>query len=146
VVLGLDEGVSTEALGGVYEDDGKKTLNDARFIVGDYVSCAVLPPSDLTGEVVPATEAIRSHVGRGDGFGREGRSTIGVIPPPSRQDRWFGGDPGSSGRRTSDYRGGRDFPRQGERDQRGGGSLPEGEWRRGERLPEPPRRSRRGAR
>ncbi|KAK0738208.1 Sin3 associated polypeptide p18-domain-containing protein [Schizothecium vesticola] len=36
------------------EDDGERTLHDAKFIVGDYLSCAILPPDEVTGKVVPA--------------------------------------------------------------------------------------------
>ncbi|KAF4449845.1 Histone deacetylase complex subunit SAP18 [Fusarium austroafricanum] len=98
-------------------DDKLKTLSDSRFVVGDYITCAILPPlSD--GSVAPVSsvrreqasgshEARGSYRGRDNGFGRGG------------------------------FRGGRG----GWRDDVGG-DFPMGEWRRGERLPDAPGRSR----
>ncbi|KAK4106482.1 hypothetical protein N658DRAFT_555362 [Parathielavia hyrcaniae] len=50
---GPDEGVSSD------DDDEEEavTLADARFITGDLLSCAILPPDELTGDVVPASSA-----------------------------------------------------------------------------------------
>ncbi|PHH76345.1 hypothetical protein CDD80_1586 [Ophiocordyceps camponoti-rufipedis] len=49
-----------------------KTLNDARFVVGDFISCAILPPLP-DGSVAPASNARRDsgrgHVGRENGMG-----------------------------------------------------------------------------
>lgn len=47
-ILG-SEGIMTGALGGSPE----KTLQDARFVVGDYISCCILPPLP-DGSVAPA--------------------------------------------------------------------------------------------
>lgn len=101
-----------------------KTLREAHFVVGDYVSCAVLPPlSD--GSVAPAMNARResSAAGRGGPRGHRG----GFQGP----DDGFG--------RLGEGRGGRDGWRNG-----GGSSVPLGEWRRGERLPDGPARRSRG--
>ena len=57
--------------GGGGGDDGAKTLAEARFVTGDFISCAILPPNELTGDVAPASDA---RMGRGAGVG-EARST-----------------------------------------------------------------------
>lgn len=89
-------------------DDKTKTLSDCRFVVGDYITCAILPPlSD--GSVAPAS-SVRREQASGP---REVR----------------GGRDNGSGRRNS--RGGR----VGRRDDVGG-DFPMGDWRRGERLPD----------
>lgn len=46
--------------------DRLKTLAECRFIPGDLISCAILPPNDYTGEVQPASAA---REGRGSGPG-----------------------------------------------------------------------------
>ncbi|KAK5312877.1 hypothetical protein LTR93_011148 [Exophiala xenobiotica] len=90
-------------------DDAEKTLEDARFVIGDFVDCAVFAPlSD--GTVVSR----RSVSGRGgnweNGYGRVRGGSYGL---------------GSRG----NYNG----PRTGELG--GPASIPSGEWRRRERLP-----------
>ncbi|KAH7140632.1 Sin3 associated polypeptide p18-domain-containing protein [Dactylonectria macrodidyma] len=97
--------------------DKDKTLNDARFVVGDYISCAVIPPlSD--GSVAPASSIRREPT------------------MPSREGRGgFRG--GFQGRENGNGRGGSRGGRGGWRDEFGGG-FPRGEWRRGERLPGSP--------
>lgn len=108
-----------------------KTLGEARFVVGDYVSCAILPPlSD--GSVAPISAARReSNAGYRDGRGARGGG---------------GGGGGFHSRENG-------LGRPGMRDTRGGGrgggglgaNVPMGEWRRGERLPDgPPSRPRGG--
>ncbi|XP_044717532.1 sin3 associated polypeptide p18 (SAP18) domain-containing protein [Hirsutella rhossiliensis] len=87
------------------EQDIGRTLGDARFVVGDYVSCAILPPlSD--GSVAPASNARRDvssglrdargqrggYRGRENGFARGGnhggrggrRDGSGGDAPPAR--------------------------------------------------------------
>ncbi|KXX78029.1 Histone deacetylase complex subunit SAP18 [Madurella mycetomatis] len=133
---GPDEGVPEGSV-----DDGAKTLADARFMTGDYISCAILPPDELTGDVVPASSA---RVGRGAGVG-EARGSMGSAPPPPppQRNRDYGGS--SSGFRGRGFRRGinHGYGRGGYygRDQpfgRGDGGIPDGEWRRGDRLPDPP--------
>ena len=99
--------------------EADKSLQDARFLIGDYVECAVLPALD-DGSVAPPL-----------------RGGSGPPPPPG------GGGGGGSGRggmrafRENGFgrsgRGGR-----GERggDRGGPPALPVGDWKRGERLPE----------
>lgn len=99
----------------------EKTLQDVKFVVGDYVSCAILP--------VQANGGVAPHPtgpARGGGFGA-GRGEYG-----------FGGRGGSMGPRENGggYRG-RGGPRGGFGQGMGAG-VPNGEWRRGERVPEGP--------
>lgn len=131
-------GVSSEAA---------KTLADARFVVGDFLSVAILPPSSVDGSVVPASAA---RMGRGYGVGQaslggSGGGGGGGAPPHFPvvgRDRGYGGygyGRGGLGSRMSGGGGG-GYGREG-----GGAVLPVGEWRRGERLPDgPPQPSGRG--
>ncbi|KAK8012386.1 hypothetical protein PG991_009761 [Apiospora marii] len=112
--------------------DADKTLADARFVVGDYISVAILPPLG-DGSVPPASSA---RMGRGAGAGEAGRV----------RDRFsgVGGGPGGARDRENGFGGGRLGRSRG----RGGGpgrhddfgrvGVPMGEWRRGERLPDAP--------
>ncbi|KOS16949.1 Histone deacetylase complex subunit SAP18 [Escovopsis weberi] len=97
------------------EDAGQKTLADARFVVGDYLSCAVLPPL-ADSSVAPASTAKRNSVA---GRGARGGARVGM----GARDADFGRSNGRSAR-------------DGRRDS--GGGFPMGEWRRGEKLPEGP--------
>lgn len=67
--------------GETVEAESSKTLAEARFMVGDYVTCAILPPAD-DGTVTPASAASAARNrggaprggagqrgGRGGGFG-----------------------------------------------------------------------------
>ncbi|KAF2396314.1 hypothetical protein EJ06DRAFT_585209 [Trichodelitschia bisporula] len=88
------------------EGDADKTLGDARFVIGDYVSCAVFPPLP-NGDVAapPGPRGLRSpEFPRG--------------PGPVRENGFGGG----FGRGRGRY----EAPR---------GSVPSGEWRRGEVPP-----------
>lgn len=87
--------------------EADKALQDARFIVGDYVECAILPPLEdgsvappLRGGSGPSQAGGGMRAFRDNGFGRPGRGG------PRGGDR--GGPP----------------------------ALPPGDWKRGERLPE----------
>ncbi|KAK1984788.1 Sin3 associated polypeptide p18 [Colletotrichum cereale] len=101
-----------------------KTLGDAKFVVGDYISCAILPPLP-DGSVAPALTA-RNDRTAGPFSARGGLGGLASQGP--RRDAAFGG------------RQGRDRDRR--RSGHGESGFPEGEWRRGERLPEdPPDRS-----
>ncbi|KAF0320599.1 hypothetical protein GQ607_012180 [Colletotrichum asianum] len=92
-----------------------KTLGEFKFVVGDYVSCAILPP--LTdGSVAPAITA------RNDRPTGPRGPAAGHPPHNNRRDAGFAGRPGRDReRRRSGF---------------GDGGFPEGEWRRGERLPD----------
>ncbi|OAQ62329.1 Sin3-associated polypeptide Sap18 [Pochonia chlamydosporia 170] len=111
-----------------------KTLGEARFVVGDYISCAILPPLG-DGSIAPASTA-RRESNAGFREGRGGRPSGG------------GGGPGFHSRENGFGRPGGHEGRGGSRGGRRGGhgaSMPMGEWRRGERLPDvPPSRPRGG--
>jgi histone deacetylase complex subunit SAP18 len=113
VVLGhgddYDQETDTAGLGRI-DGDAHKTLADARFVIGDYISCAVFPPlaDGSVAPLPPATPAIRGTAGRGG--------------PPPRGDN---GRPPRSGR--GQFAGDRNSGPHG---------VPNGEWRRGERVPE----------
>ncbi|KAL2220525.1 Sin3 associated polypeptide p18-domain-containing protein [Thermoascus aurantiacus ATCC 26904] len=91
----------------VQGDDADRTLQDVRFVIGDYVDCAIQPPLE-DGSVAPPLS------GRGSVIGGPGM-------------RAFGGPRENGYGRSS--RGG---PRGGN----GGGGVPPGDWRRGERVPD----------
>ncbi|KAI1106899.1 Sin3 associated polypeptide p18-domain-containing protein [Jackrogersella minutella] len=106
------------------EADGDKTLDEARFVVGDYISCAVLPPLP-DGSVAPASSA---RTGRGTGAG-DSRSGVGRAPIGAYVVRDRERENGIARPRNN----GRGYDGFGNR-----GNMPTGEWRRGERLPDPP--------
>lgn len=117
VILGHGDDYDQEndpAALGRMDGDAQKTLADARFVIGDYISCAVFPPlaDGSVAPLPPATPAIRGTSGRGG--------------PPR----------GENGRPPRSGRGGdRAFGPMG---------VPHGEWRRGERVPEYARSGRGG--
>ncbi|KAI1828422.1 hypothetical protein F4861DRAFT_490010 [Xylaria intraflava] len=111
------------------DTDPGKTLSDARFIVGDYISCAILPPLP-DGSVAPASSA---RMGRGMGAG-ESRLAVGRAPDGPARDR------DSPFTRHARGRGGigkGGYDHFSLREPRGSG-VPSGEWRRGEKLPDMP--------
>ena len=105
-----------------------KTLGDARFVVGDYISCAILPPLP-DGSVAPASSA---RMGRGTGAG-ESRLAVGNAPGEPSRDRDVPFSRHSRGR-GGVGRGG--YEHLNPRGARAG--VPSGEWRRGEKLPDMP--------
>lgn len=107
--------------------DGTKTLATSKFVVGDYICCAIFPPL-ADAAVAPPPPAP-------------------VPPPASRGSVPMGGRGGAGPRRGgygNVYAGGHDgnfrgdFSRHGGRGDFGATSLPSGDWNRGERLPEAP--------
>lgn len=63
------------------ERDGRKTLGQAKFVVGDSVSCAILPPLE-DGSValgVPARRESKSSGWEGGRMGRDGRGGGGAF-------------------------------------------------------------------
>ena len=94
-------------------EDAEKTLEEARFVIGDFVDVAVFPPlSD--GTVVSRGSAM------GGGFGnRNGAAGVGRENGYSARGGRGGGGGGGFGRDRGDF----------------GAPVPPGEWRRGERLP-----------
>ncbi|OHE93803.1 Sin3 associated polypeptide p18 [Colletotrichum orchidophilum] len=102
-----------------------KTLKEFNFVVGDYVSCAILPPLP-DGSVAPALTVRNDRVA--GPFGARGA---------------MGGPPSQGPRRDAGFGGRQGWDRDRRRSAFGDGGFPEGEWRRGERLPDdPPERSR----
>jgi histone deacetylase complex subunit SAP18 len=106
-------------------DDAEKTLADARFVIGDFVDCAVFPPL-ADGSVAPGTSA--TYGARTASYGGGPRGGGG---PPLAENGYGrprgGGFIGGGGR--GGLGGGRgDFGRD--------GTIPSGEWRRGEKLPD----------
>lgn len=120
--------------------DAAKTLADARFVVGDFVSVAILPPSSADGSVQPASAA---RTGRGYGAGQ----AVSPTGPPGMM-RGYGGGVGEM-RSVRMGRGGGGGAGGGYGREGGNTVPPVGEWRRGERLPDvpgPPGRGRDGGR
>ena len=112
------------------EGDIDKTLQSARFVIGDYISCAVFPPL-VDGAVAPPSSA--SSAGpTGMSSGGFGRSYSGSGPgrPPRREN---GFPPGGYG---GPYGGGAGRLRGNGRFDSSSRNVPIGEWRRGERLPD----------
>ncbi|KAF8864199.1 hypothetical protein BDZ45DRAFT_57257 [Acephala macrosclerotiorum] len=106
--------------------DPEKTLQDARFVIGDYVSVTISPAMPNGGVAPPPSGPSRGGFGAGRGMGEfGGRGGSGP------RENGFGG--GYRGRGGS--RGGGNF---------GGGFVPAGEWRRGERVPDGPAGAGRG--
>lgn len=124
-----------------------RTLGDARFVIGDWVECAIFPPG-ADGSVAPApastAQAYRgARTGdfgaRGEGGGREFAAREYRVGG----DTFFGGRGGVlGGPRENGFggfrvgRGGRGGGGFGGDGIRGGEGVPMGEWRRGERVPE----------
>ncbi|KAI4592603.1 hypothetical protein KJ359_011054 [Pestalotiopsis sp. 9143b] len=115
--------------GGAVRSDGLKTLADARFVVGDYISLAILPVLE-DGSIAPPSAA---RMGRGAGAGEAG-TVVGRAPGLVGRERLhdFGGRRGGRGGRADAFGwGGRGGGGGG-----GGSGVPTGEWRRGEQLPD----------
>lgn len=89
------------------EGDADKTLADARFVIGDYIACAIYPPTS-DGRVAPPPVSSRPP--------REPYMAPRGLPPPPRENG-YGPPRGRGGR------GGFGAP------------PPPGDWRRGERPP-----------
>ncbi|KAF9734616.1 hypothetical protein PMIN06_010707 [Paraphaeosphaeria minitans] len=108
------------------DGDPDKSLADAKFVIGDYVSCAVLPPhadgSVQAAPPPPPTGPARGGPPPRDGFGGRGGGR--------EYANGYGGRGGHEGFGRGGGRGGR-FD-----DRRDFGSVPSGEWRRGEAPPE----------
>lgn len=97
-------------------DGGDRTLAESRFVIGDFIDCAVFPPlSD--GSVMPRGAAVaRTNGGSGYGRGRGSGSGSGSYAPragaPIPSGEWRRGErlPGESGFRMSGPRPGRKAP------------------------------------
>lgn len=121
-----EAGVGGGQVAGPLGGEPDKTLQDARFVIGDYVSCAIMPPLANGSVAPPPAGAARGGFGgfggrpqMGGDFGGRGGGFGGP-----RENGFGGGFRGRGG-----MRGGGNF---------GQGTVPTGEWRRGERVPEGP--------
>lgn len=98
------------------EGDANKTLADARFVIGDFVACAIYPPGP-DGRVPPPPAG-----------GRSGRDSYSGGRGPPRENGYgggFGRGGGGFGGPRGGYGGGGRGPM--------GAGPPPGDWRRGER-------------
>lgn len=109
-------------LGSTTEDESNVMLQDTKFVIGDYVSVSILPPG-IDGEVAEAPAF------RGPILKMESRLSNGIDVDFSG----FGEKSLGSRRRR---RGGRN---RGGNTFSGTNTIPLGEWRRGERIPDPPK-------
>ncbi|PVH97752.1 hypothetical protein DM02DRAFT_616301 [Periconia macrospinosa] len=117
---------TSEALSHLTGGEPDKTLQDARFVIGDYVCAAILPPlSDGSVQAAPPPPAPSGPSMRSDGYGPRGGNG-------------YGGGGGRGGR------GGGRFSFSDDRRGSGSGGVPHGEWRRGEAPPERERERDRG--
>lgn len=113
VVGGQDEPSMIRNGAHVRDDpDGDKCLQDFKFVIGDWVSCAILLPL-ANGDVAPAPAPLAPA--RGGFAGVPGRGAFAAGPREN-------GFPGRG--------------RRGGFAQPAGSALPAGEWRRGERVPD----------
>ena len=145
IVLGSEGGSSDDngaSTGGRAFDTskaGSKTLADAKFIVGDFISVAIQPTGEGATGISPTSGRFPRGLSAGDAT-----SPMGVLPPP-RRDNFLSGRDNARGRgRGGPIRGpggGRNDRRFFDKDRSWEG-VPHGEWKRGERLPEPPVRER----
>ncbi|KAJ9270009.1 Sin3 associated polypeptide p18-domain-containing protein [Paecilomyces variotii] len=94
-------------------DDADKTLQEIRFVIGDYIDCAILPPLE-DGSVAPPL------TGRGAAPSSALGGGMRAFGPP-RENGY--GRPRGGGRGGFSDRG-------------NGPGVPSGDWRRGERVPE----------
>ena len=115
--------------------DANKTLQDARFVIGDYISCVIVSPP-VDGSVPPPPGGLTARpgvvMGRVTGMGQFGAGGGGPIRGGSfgaPRENGFGAIRGRGGLRGAVGFNGRKL---------GDGGLPTGEWRRGERLPDGP--------
>ncbi|THV47330.1 hypothetical protein BGAL_0318g00070 [Botrytis galanthina] len=118
----VGEGIMAGSLMG----EPEKTLQDARFVIGDYVCCAILPPMADGGVAPPPSGPSRGGFagGRSEMGGFGGRGGMGP-----RENGFGGGYRGRGGSRGGFGQG---------TSQGGAGGIPMGEWRRGERIPDGP--------
>lgn len=126
------DGLMAERLGG----DPEVMLRDVKFVIGDHIAVAVLPPLG-DGSVAPPLAVGQGHVmGMGRGRGLRPGDQGGLYEP-------YGSGGSSGGLRENGFTGYRGRPRGnlGPPGPGGGprsGGFPAGEWRRGEVPPDGP--------
>jgi histone deacetylase complex subunit SAP18 len=129
--------VASGPLAGRVAGEPEVMLKDVRFVIGDYIAVAILPPLG-NGNVAPMLGPGGQNTGMG--MARGGRAV-----EVGRDQQSFGGGGGKmGGARENGFGGGfRGRGRAGWGPGLGTGgprgvALPSGEWRRGERLPDGP--------
>ncbi|ETS76046.1 hypothetical protein PFICI_12990 [Pestalotiopsis fici W106-1] len=134
--LHRDLGEADGLRGSVDGGEGLKTLAEARFVVGDYISLAILPPLE-DGSIAPPSAA---RMGRGAGAGEAG-TVVGRAPGHLGRDRFHdsGGRRGGRAGRSDGFGWGSRGGAGGSASAGGSFGVPRGEWRRGEQLPDVPR-------
>ncbi|KAG7005309.1 hypothetical protein G7Y79_00020g048370 [Physcia stellaris] len=135
---GASGGVGVESImKGKLGGDPEKTLAEARFVVGDFIDCAVFAPgadgavSAGVRDGAGARDGAREGFARGGGGGGGGYGSGGS--GYGRENGYGGGYRGRGG--GGGGRGGGGGIYNG---RLGGEGVPSGEWRRGERIPEGP--------
>ncbi|KAI9655698.1 MAG: hypothetical protein M1829_000610 [Trizodia sp. TS-e1964] len=118
--------VANGPMAGELGGEPEKTLQDARFVIGDYISCAIFPPLP-NGSVAPQPNPASGPRAMGGRMSDFGGGRGGVLGGP--RENGFGGF-----RVRGSSRGGGFGPGTGANN----GGLPSGEWRRGERIPDGP--------
>ncbi|KAK4214516.1 Sin3 associated polypeptide p18-domain-containing protein [Rhypophila decipiens] len=105
-----------------------KTLQDIRFVQGDMLICAIMPPDEESGgDVVRANTA---KVGRGKGIGEAGGVTFDYLPSSSAYGHRTARPLGSEGRAAGPSGRGFKDPRNSYRPRRD--NVPDQKWARGE--------------
>jgi histone deacetylase complex subunit SAP18 len=105
------------------DGDPEKTLSDVKFLIGDFIACAILPPLPDGSAPAPPPPTHDSSRGPPGPYGGRGR------------ENGFGGR-GDFGYGRGARGGGRYDDRRSFDDRRLSGGVPSGEWRRGEAPPE----------
>lgn len=124
--------VTTGPMAGELHGEPDKTLQDVRFVIGDYISCAIFPPLANGAVAPPPAAGLGGRPGGGGRGGGGGTRDVGDYGsgrsgPAGPRENGYGGFRGRGGPRGGNSFGG---GRQGD------GGLPSGEWRRGERIPD----------
>ena len=133
-ILGGTEGI----MAGPLDGEPSKSLQDARFVTGDYISCCILPPLEdgSIASIPPPPSSMESRGGGGGaytngggsgGYGRGGGGGYGAGSGSIRENGYGPPGGGYRGRGRGGYR--LEPGRLGE-------GVPSGEWRRGERIPD----------
>lgn len=112
--------VTSGVMAGPLEGEPGKTLQEARFVIGDFIDCAVFAPGRDGAVAPPPVVRGRGAQGVVDAY-RGGRGGGAFGPPRENGYGGFRGRGGGFG---------------GSEGRLGGSGVPSGEWRRGERLPE----------
>ena len=119
--------VTNGPMAGELNGEPDKTLQDARFVIGDYISCAIFAPLANGAVAPPPVPGSGSRGGFGGRAANDfGGGRGGVLGGP--RENGFGGFRVRGGSRGGGPYNGR----------LGGSGVPSGEWRRGERVPEGP--------